>query len=438
MVDDRKVVLSVAVWLIGAVLIPGCNRSKGYAVCGDGVVTFPETCDTSIPAGKVGACPTNCNTSNACVIGALWNADTCTAMCTQAQIVPCCGNNLLERSEICETSFPMWKTNACPKSCDDGNVCTRDTLENAGTCTDRCIYTPITDCSDGDGCCPLGGNCSSNNDSDCTCVCGNGVVEPGCCEQCDPPNGTTCDNNCHNDTLIDITGSWIARIKTTGTVTMPYLDSPATGSTIEMLPRVFIARSGGSLNMRFDVCFFSKSYTGVFVSEFSPETVATFTTAVNRADQCVLVGSSMSFPTFAINSGWDGAPVPDNCSCPQPGGEGFPTAECCNATDSDKDGIYGFTFVVHVGGGSWNFSEYNGFTFTTTLNDIKFTNPTNMTSDIDFGIRGYVFGTTASWTIGPMSIIPDSAAIPVTFIKLDGDPPCATVLEHCTETECTR
>jgi hypothetical protein len=43
--------------------------------------------------------------------------------------------------------------------------------------------------------------CTTSMTFPVTCVpgvCGNGIVEPG--EQCDPPNGTTCDNNCQNIT----------------------------------------------------------------------------------------------------------------------------------------------------------------------------------------------------------------------------------------------
>jgi hypothetical protein len=52
----------------------------------------------------------------------------------------------------------------------------------------------VTACVNGDNCCPGGGSgtCNSLNDSDCTPVCGNGVVEAG--EQCDGNCPSSCPN----------------------------------------------------------------------------------------------------------------------------------------------------------------------------------------------------------------------------------------------------
>lgn len=66
--------------------------------------------------------------------------------------------------------------------CDDGNACTIDTCNFAGTCEAICSYADITECLGGDGCCPAG--CDYGTDSDCSAtVCGNGVCE-GSGEDC--------------------------------------------------------------------------------------------------------------------------------------------------------------------------------------------------------------------------------------------------------------
>ena len=67
--------------------------------------------------------------------------------------------------------------------CDDGESCTKDTCNFAGTCDACCSYEVITQCIDGDGCCPEG--CVSGNDNDCLSVnqclnCFKGVCDNKC------------------------------------------------------------------------------------------------------------------------------------------------------------------------------------------------------------------------------------------------------------------
>ncbi len=110
------------------------------SVCGDGEVTGGESCDTAIAAGQPGACPTNCDTGDPCVIG---------------------------------------------------------TLVDAGTCTARCEFTEITEWIDGDGCCPSGAN--EYTDGDCAPLCGNGVCETSepatCPADCQCVTNADCDDH---------------------------------------------------------------------------------------------------------------------------------------------------------------------------------------------------------------------------------------------------
>src|SRR5439155_1161645 len=72
----------------------------------------------------------------------------------------------------------------CPAEtahCDDGDPCTSDLLISAGTCSARCLHQPIVTVDDGDGCCPLAADATT--DRDCPASCGNGIREPG--ERCD-------------------------------------------------------------------------------------------------------------------------------------------------------------------------------------------------------------------------------------------------------------
>jgi hypothetical protein len=76
-----------------------------------------------------------------------------------------CGNGTVEAGETCDPP------SSCPRSCDDGDACTQDTLTgSAASCTATCTHQPIVSCQGGDGCCAAG--CTRGNDSDC--------FDPGC------------------------------------------------------------------------------------------------------------------------------------------------------------------------------------------------------------------------------------------------------------------
>ena len=109
-----------------------------------------------------------------------------------------CGNGILDDYETCDPQ------ETCPTECDDGNVCTEDTLIGSlETCSLQCDYAPITACVTGDRCCAPG--CNGANDGDCEPVCGNGIVEGD--ETCDGSEGlcpVVCDDGdpCTEDALV--------------------------------------------------------------------------------------------------------------------------------------------------------------------------------------------------------------------------------------------
>ncbi len=203
---------------------PGANSTNDSdcpVVCGNSVVEMGERCDTSIAAGMPGACPTTCNDNMVCTTDVLMGMGTCAAQCMNNQItmamdgdgccppgatppggpppddtdcVPGCGNGIVDPGETCDTGIVVGP-GACPTSCTDGMVCTRDQLVNLGTCTAACSFSPIMNPMSGDGCCPAGAN--SLNDNDCPPRCGNAVLEAG--EQCDDGNlvnTDACTNTC--------------------------------------------------------------------------------------------------------------------------------------------------------------------------------------------------------------------------------------------------
>src|SRR6185436_14967340 len=120
-----------------------------------------------------------------------------------------CGNGALDPGEACDTALPPGNPNSCPDAarCDDQDPCTRDGLVSAGTCAAVCVHQPILAPAAGDGCCPL--SASTETDSDCPAVCGNGRVDKPAAESCDrglrtpdpscPETCRSCPESCPDD-----------------------------------------------------------------------------------------------------------------------------------------------------------------------------------------------------------------------------------------------
>jgi hypothetical protein len=88
----------------------------------------------------------------------------------------------------------------CPTaaSCRDTNNCTEDSVTGSA-CQLVCAHDPIgAKPSPADQCCPP--STDKWQDTDCNARCGNSHIEIG--EDCDPPNGSTCDATCNNVVII--------------------------------------------------------------------------------------------------------------------------------------------------------------------------------------------------------------------------------------------
>ncbi len=181
-------------------------KSDCTLACGDGVVNETEKCDSGIAARDVGACPTACDNSDACVVQVL-SGDGCQSECLVSNITDfvdsdgCCpasgdntldsdcpvkcGNGVQESGELCDTAITAGMTGACPVAADcvDTFACTTNELVDGGTCQAVCNNADITTPANDDGCCPLGATLA--NDNDCNASCGDGVVTPSDNETCD-------------------------------------------------------------------------------------------------------------------------------------------------------------------------------------------------------------------------------------------------------------
>ena len=411
------------------------NDSDCTAACGDGVVTSPETCDTAIPTGQPGACPTSCNDNNACTTDILTGAAaTCDVACTYQAVIACknddgccpngctgvndndcakCGNGVVDPLETCDKAIAAGQPGACPTSCTTPDACHTAVLQGAGTCSASCGFTPITTCASGDGCCPA--TCIHAQDSDC----------PDC---------------------VDQTGTWISRVTTAGTITAPAPIGTLTRATIDVVQRIVTTKSGNDLNFHFQICSLSTTNSvGIpFSTDYSPAVLATFNATASQSDQCVQAGGAFTVPSFTINSGWGGPPPPTNNTCPAPPNAfthpypyspGTLPTSCSGAVDSDGDGVYGITLHTHLFGGALNIWAFAGLTMNISLNNMVMTDANTITGNSSFPTTGYIFGSDSGAT-GILNVVPNSNAVPVTAIKLAGDVPCATVLTHCTGAAC--
>ncbi len=117
----------------------------------------------------------------------------CASGCTPTTDRDCngCGNGRLESGETCDPP------GSC-LSCDDMNTCTVDTMTgSAAACTLLCSHTPKTcNATATDQCCPMG--CTAATDMDCA-GCGNGTVDTGLGETCDPPSSCPTAATCVGD-----------------------------------------------------------------------------------------------------------------------------------------------------------------------------------------------------------------------------------------------
>jgi cysteine-rich repeat protein len=210
---------------------PGVPQQDCDPRCGDGRVNGAEKCDTAIAPGADGACPSACPKLDACTPQVLMGEQcsaTCVAMpittvgprdgccpagANQQQDRDCkavCGNGVQESGETCDPG------NASCPACQPQDKCTVAKPSGAAeSCNLACNFTQRTECKNDDGCCPNG--CTSQNDSDCSPSCGNGVLENGelCDNGSDKPCPSSCDDKdpCTKDSLSGSAASCTADCK---------------------------------------------------------------------------------------------------------------------------------------------------------------------------------------------------------------------------------
>jgi hypothetical protein len=220
-----------------------CNATTDadcVARCGNGIVEGTEICD--------GNCPTICPAVGCqlrvlqgsaqtcdvtCVNGALQSAcinndGCCPSGCNSLNdnnCNPTCGNGVVESGETCD---PVANCNSIQTACinDANNVVT--TSGSAAACTFVCTRAQRS-CGPADTYCPTNVACGPTTDADCP-GCGNGRVESGLGETCDPPSVcTTQQTACVSDANNVRTSSGSTAACTYKCTTVPRACGPADG-----------------------------------------------------------------------------------------------------------------------------------------------------------------------------------------------------------------
>lgn len=169
----------------------GCTAGCRLEVCGNGVTDPGEQCDDSNTNSGDG-CSSTCQNESLCGNGVVNppeqcddantnNNDSCSNTCQDLWV---CGDGNLDPGEACDPNDPATSTEPT----------------TGADCTAGCVYEAV--CGDGntdDGeTCDDGGT-MSNDGCSATCVlevCGDGMVQSGIGEQCEPRNVGNCDGTC--------------------------------------------------------------------------------------------------------------------------------------------------------------------------------------------------------------------------------------------------
>jgi cysteine-rich repeat protein len=197
----------------------GSSTGQPAAVCGDGMVEVPETCDDG-NTDDTDECPASCTPAfcgdgfvraglEACDDGNKINDDECTSACTVAVCgdgvaqlgVEPCDDGDKDDSDYCSSTCQFavcgdGLTRAGVEDCDDANVDETDACLSdcsAASCGDGHVQVGVEDCDDA--------NPEDTDDCPTTCAaakCGDGFVHAGV-ETCDDGNllnADACSNKC--------------------------------------------------------------------------------------------------------------------------------------------------------------------------------------------------------------------------------------------------
>jgi cysteine-rich repeat protein len=172
--------MAIAAGAVGACPSPGD--------CGDGVAC---TDDIFVQTGN--PCEVRCEYSPRTALldgDGCCPAFATGATDTDCPTVANCGNGTVQGGfglETCDTAIPAGMPGACPTACTSDDACFPQLLLSEGTCRASCHTVEIDQPRNGDMCCPVVHGANNRNDDDCTTSCGTPAEECSFGEPfCDP------------------------------------------------------------------------------------------------------------------------------------------------------------------------------------------------------------------------------------------------------------
>jgi hypothetical protein len=208
-------------------------------------------------------------------------------------------------------------------------------------------------------------------------------------------------------TGLDLTGTWISRVQTMGSITAPVVGT--TAANIDIVLRLLVSQSASTFTGTVQICRLNPVTTpnaSSLVVTFTPTVLATLVTTVTEPSFTATVGAAVPLPAVKILTGIDASGA---------------------SVDSDNDGHPGDTIPANVGG-ILALNAYTGLTIQTSLT-ASLTDASTITGTASFSSTGTVFGSdNAILTSGSINVTPSSTSIPFSATKLAGDVSCADVL----------
>jgi hypothetical protein len=209
------------------------------------------------------------------------------------------------------------------------------------------------------------------------------------------------------DASADLSGTWIARVETLATESLPLAGE--FDVQLEFALRLHIVQSAGTLNATFEICQLSTQTlpeAEALRVSFPPALIATLRGKTTSSVSEIRAGDALPVLELTIRSGIDAGEKP---------------------LDSDADSHPGVTVPANVGG-SLMISVYAGLTLEASIAS-RLSADGKLTGTADFSVNGNVFGSdNASLTEGMLSVAPKSDAVSLSATRLAGDVPCSEVL----------
>jgi hypothetical protein len=208
---------------------------------------------------------------------------------------------------------------------------------------------------------------------------------------------------------VDLSGTWITKIETLATETVPLVGE--IDVQLEFSIRFAVTHTAGKLRADFEICALStetQPEPELLIVSFPPALIATLRTSVNADLPALRTGDVVPLPALTIRSGFGAGTQP---------------------ADSDADSHPGVTVPANLGG-ILPIEVYTGLTVQASITG-RLTTANEITGSATFSVTGSVFGSdTPLLSEGTLSVAPKSGAVPLTVKRLAGDVPCSEVLNR--------